>query len=216
MTLTKKFLIASFLILIIVVGIYMAVKKPVYAACNDASYTPTISAFGDSLVVGYGAAEGKGFVDKLSEKIGVPIKNYGKNGDTTAQGLARARELSDRPDIVIILLGGNDALQKVPLAETRENLAALIELYQSFQSKRIHVVLVGVMGGFPSDPYAAMFKDLAQTHGVTYVPNALSGLFGNKDLMSDQVHPNEAGYEKLAERLAPILKSECSAVVNKK
>lgn len=203
-------------VLVVGAGVFAAFRSSAEASCSTATYKPTIIAFGDSLVAGYGAPEGSDFVTKLSEKIGIPITNYGRNGDTSAQGLARARALSDRPDIVIILLGGNDALQKVSVAETKTNLAALIELFQSFQSKRIHVVLVGVMGGFPSDPYAAMFKDLAKEHGVTYVPNALSGLFGNADLMFDQVHPNAAGYEKLAERLVPVLNSECKAVASEK
>jgi lysophospholipase L1-like esterase len=166
-------------------------------------------AFGDSLVEGYGAPGGSDFVTKLSERIGVPIKNFGKNGDTTALGLARAQALDERPDIVIILLGGNDALQKVPKEETKENLARLIEIFQSYQSKRIRVVLVGVIGGFPSDPYAQMFKDIAKEHNVPLVPNILSGVFANQEYMSDQVHPNAAGYEKIAERLAPILNSVC-------
>lgn len=195
---------------------FAAFHSSAAASCDTASYKPTIIAFGDSLVAGYGAPEGSDFVTKLSEKIGIPITNYGRNGDTSAQGLTRARALSDRPDIVIILLGGNDALQKVSVVETKANLSALIELFQSYQSKRIHVVLVGVMGGFPSDPYASMFRDLKKEHGVTYVPNALSGLFGNKDLMFDQVHPNAAGYEKLAERLVPVLNSECGAVASEK
>ena len=203
-------------VLIIGIGIFVAFRSSAQASCGAASYTPTVIAFGDSLVAGYGAPQGSDFVTKLSEKIGTPITNYGRNGDTSAQGLARARALSDRPDIVIILLGGNDALQKVSTVDTKANLSALVELFQSFQSKRIHIVLVGVMGGFPSDPYASMFKDLAKEHGVTYVPNALSGLFGNSDLMFDQVHPNAAGYEKLAERLVPVLNSECKAVASEK
>lgn len=212
-----KFLFAIVAVaLIIGAGIFFALRTRAEASCVTASYTPTIIAIGDSLVTGYGAPEGSGFVDKLSEKIGVPITNYGKNGDTSAEGLARARELSDRPDIVIVLLGGNDALKKISIADTKANLSVLIQLFQSFQSKRVHVILVGVMGGFPSDPYASMFRDLAKQHNVTYLPNALSGLFGHSDLMYDQVHPNAAGYEKLSERLVPILKTECKAVRSEK
>lgn len=216
MKISKPVVGIAIAVLVVGAGVFTAFRSSAEASCSAGSYKPTIIAFGDSLVAGYGAPEGSDFVTKLSEKIGIPITNYGRNGDTSAQGLARARALSDRPDIVIILLAGNDALQKVSVAETKANLSALIELFQSYQSKRIHVVLVGVMGGFPSDPYASMFKDLAKEHGVTYVPNALSGLFGNKDLMFDQVHPNAAGYEKLAERLVPVLNSECKAVVSEK
>lgn len=181
-------------------------------SCGTLSPRPTVAAFGDSLVAGYGAPEGQDFVSGLSRRVGVPIKNYGRSGDTSAQGLARAREMLERPDIVIVVLGGNDALQKIPIETTKQNLSQVIELFQSYQSKQVRVVLVGVMGGFPNDPFAAMYKDLAKQYGVTYVPNILSGLFGNQRLMSDQVHPNGAGYEKIAERLEPILNKECAGV----
>lgn len=216
MTHTKLTIFIVCIALVVAVGVFLLYRAPAQASCSTGSYTPTIIAFGDSLVAGYGAPEGSGFVEKLSKKIAIPITNYGRNGDTTEQGIARARTLADRPDIVIILIGGNDALQKVPLADTKANLAATIELFQSFQSKRIHVILIGVMGGFPSDPYAAMFKEVAKEHGVTYVPNALAGLFGNSTLMSDHVHPNAAGYEKLAERLVPVVVSECKKVLSEK
>ncbi len=216
MKFSKSVVAIAIVALLIGAGMFVAFRSSAQTSCSTATYKPTIIAFGDSLVAGYGAPEGSGFVEKLSEKIGIPVTNYGRNGDTSAQGLARARALSDRPDIVIILLGGNDALQKVSVTETKANLSALIELFQSYQSKRIHVVLVGVMGGFPSDPYASMFKELAKEHGVTYVPNALAGLFGNQDLMSDQVHPNAVGYEKLAERLVPVLNNECKAVASER
>ena len=178
-------------------------------SCNTVVPRPIIIAFGDSLVEGYGAREGGDFVSKLSARIGVPILNYGKSGDTTTDGLARVKEVEGRADIVILLLGGNDALRKTPLAETKQNLATLIERFQA--GGRTQVVLVGVLGGFPSDPYAPMFKELAKERDVTFVPNILSGLIANSKYMSDQVHPNEAGYEKIADRLTPIMNAACAA-----
>jgi acyl-CoA thioesterase-1 len=169
---------------------------------------PVIIAFGDSLVEGYGAPRGGDFVSKLSISLGVPIQNYGRSGDTTADGIARVKEVEGRGDIAILLLGGNDALKKVPVSQTKENLATLIKRLQA--DGKTHVILVGVLGGFPSDPYAPMFRELAKEYQVTYVPNILSGLIANTKYMSDQVHPNEAGYEKIAERLAPILNTVCS------
>lgn len=197
-----------FAVVLSVVGFLFFRSSSAQASCDTIVPRPVIIAFGDSLVEGYGAREGGDFVSKLSSRIGVPILNYGRSGDTTTDGLARVKEVEGRVDIAILLLGGNDALRKTPLAETKQNLATLIERLQA--GGKTHVILVGVLGGFPSDPYAPMFKELAKEHDVTFVPNILSGLIANSKYMSDQVHPNEAGYEKIAERLTPIMNAVCA------
>lgn len=179
-------------------------------ACKDVVPKPTIIALGDSLVAGYGAPDGQDFVTLLSTKLGVSIKNLGVSGDTTAQGLARASDIEESPDIAIILLGGNDALRKVPLEQTKSNLGKIIEKFQADKEKHTRVILIGVLGGFPIDPYSGMYKELAKQYDVTYVPNILSGLFGHKEFMSeDGLHPNSAGYVKIADRLYPIVEEVC-------
>jgi lysophospholipase L1-like esterase len=67
-----------------------------------------------------------------------------------------------------------------------------------------------VMGAVVSDPYKTMFEDLAKTYHVTLIPNILNGIFGNSSLMSDEVHPNDAGYAKVAARIAPVVQAVCS------
>jgi acyl-CoA thioesterase-1 len=193
----------------IVIGIGMLVlhPKPTIDACRDLQ--PRIVAFGDSLVAGYGATTEGGFVTMLGQAIGVPITNLGRNGDTTARGLARVDAVAKAsPNITLLLLGGNDALQKVPQGETEQNLSSLIEAIQESGSR---VILIGVIGGFP-DPYGKMYARLAEKYHVTYVSNILSGLIGHEDLMSDSVHPNEAGYQKVAARLVPVVEGECGDI----
>src|SRR5688500_11781318 len=78
-----------------------------------------IVAFGDSLVVGVGAAPGNDFVSLLSARIDEPIINLGRSGDTTEKALARISEvINEKPALVIVLLGGNDYLRKVPIDQT--------------------------------------------------------------------------------------------------
>ena len=175
-------------------------------SCADRTSAPKIVAFGDSLVEGYGASTEGGFVTLLSRSTGVSITNVGVSGDTTEGALARVGSVVEaNPDITLVLLGGNDALRKVPLEATEKNLSTIIE---TLQKGNTHVVLLGVVGGFP-DPYADMYKRLAKKYHVTYVSNVLSGIFGHSDLTSDSIHPNEAGYKKIADRLKPILEKEC-------
>ena len=83
-----------------------------------------IIAFGDSLVQGVGASPGHDIVSVLSRRLGVPIVNAGRSGDTTGAALTRldSAVLSRNPRIVIVLLGGNDMLRRVPRATTFDNL----------------------------------------------------------------------------------------------
>ena len=164
-----------------------------------------IIAFGDSLVVGFGASSGNGFVAVLSNRLGHPIVNAGRNGDTTQTGLERLEQdvLSQDPRIVLLLLGGNDALRKVAVEETFDRLATMID--------RIHqtgagVVLVGVRGSLFGDRYEHAFEALAEAKQVNYVPDILRGIFGHPSLMADAIHPNNDGNLLMADRLESVLR----------
>lgn len=164
-----------------------------------------IIAFGDSLVTGVGALPDQDFVSRLSRSFGRPIVNAGVAGDTTATALGRLDVvLTQRPDLVIVLLGGNDALTRVPVAQTVDNMRAII---QRLQSSGAAVLLIGVRGGFIGDPYHRPFARLARELHTAYVPNVLDGILGTTRLMADAVHPNAIGYGIMAERILPALQS---------
>ncbi len=193
-----KQIIIAILVVIIGISIYFLFKSP-----NIKNYPPknqTIVAFGDSLVQGIGGTEGNDFVSLLSEKTGRPIVNLGVSGNTTAQGLERIDEvISKDPGTVIVLLGGNDYLRKLPQKETFNNLRNIII---TLQSKGIMVVLLGVRGGLLVDKFNSDFKSLAKETGVVFVPNVLDGLIGDSRYMtSDGIHPNNLGYQKIAEKV---------------
>lgn len=167
-----------------------------------------IVAFGDSLVAGVGAPKGADFVTLLSSKIHEPIIQAGVPGDTTADGLLRLDEvLEHQPRMVILLLGGNDYLRKMPKEETFTNLKRLIV---RMQESGAVVVLLGVRGGILADGYNTSFETLAEEMHVVYVEDVLDGIFGNTTLMADGVHPNETGYARIAEKvyaeIAPVLR----------
>lgn len=192
-------------VLAIVIAYFFLFVAKKATITNYPSSGTDIIAFGDSLVEGYGSSQRKDFVSFLSQDIGEPIINLGVSGDTTEQGLARIDELDKyHPKVVILLLGGNDAIHKVPTEQTFENLGKIIE---EIQKRGAIVLLVGVRGGVLSDPYASQFQKLADTYHTAYVTDALSGLFANQKYMSDEVHPNDAGYAIIASRIEPVLKS---------
>ncbi len=181
-----------------VISSYFLFKSP-----NIKNYPPknsTIVAFGDSLVLGVGSTESNDFVSLLSKKTGRPIVNLGVSGNTTAQGLERIDEvISKDPGTVIVVLGGNDYLRKLPQEETFNNLRKIIT---TLQSKGIMVVLLGVRGGLLVDKFNSDFKSLAKETGVVFVPNVLDGLIGDSRYMtSDGIHPNDLGYQKIAEKV---------------
>lgn len=171
---------------------------------NYPSSGTDIVAFGDSLIFGQGASSAdKNFVSLLSDRIGKRIVNLGVPGNTTQNALDRINEL-DRynPKVVILLLGGNDYLQKVPIGKTFQNLGVII---QKIQSKGSVVLLLGVRGGILNDKFDTEFEKISSKYHTAYVSDVLSGLITNMQYMSDAVHPNDLGYQKIADRVYPVL-----------
>jgi len=189
--------------IILVAGILWWLSSGATQITNYPANGTNVVAFGDSLVSGVGANSGQDFVSLLSGQVGVPIINQGVPGDTTRDALARVDQvLATDPKVVLVLFGGNDYLQQIPPEETFANLAQLIETIH--QSGSI-VVLLGVRGGVLRDQYAGQFADLAAEYNTAFVPNVLDGVFGRPLLMSDPIHPNNAGYQIIADRIAPVL-----------
>lgn len=174
-----------------------------YEIKNYPSSGDTLVAFGDSLVRGVGSTEGNDFVSLLSKRFNTPILNLGHPGDTTAEALLRIDEvLSKNPKIVMVLLGGNDFLKRISKAEMLSNLEQIITM---IQNRGAIVILLGVRGGLITDNYESDLKSLAEKTGSAYVSNVLKGLIGNPKYMSDSIHPNDAGYAIIADRIYPVL-----------
>lgn len=160
-----------------------------------------IIAFGDSLIEGVGATEGMALPDQLSRKWGRPVINAGVAGETTRDGLARIDTVLEdtHPRIIILSLGGNDFLKKIPRDETEKNLGRLIE---KMQARGAMVMLLGVRSGIIGGGFDDEFEALSDRYGTLYVEDILSGIFGDSRFMSDPVHPNNQGYGIIADRIA--------------
>lgn len=165
-----------------------------------------VVALGGSLTVGVGASDNEhGYVALLSKRLNIPIVNKGKSGDTTVGALTRLADvLNEKPNIVIIFLGGNDYLQKIHPQESLNNLHTIITTIQS------HGAIVLLLGY--TTAYDTYLEPLARKTGSYYVPSTLEGIIGNPLYMSsDNIHPNDAGYLKITDRVAPILLELVSA-----
>lgn len=171
---------------------------------------------GDSISAGYGLGNGQGWVTLLADKLkeaGSPytVVNASISGDTTAGGRARLPALlkQHRPAVVVIELGGNDALRGGKLSSTRDNLDAMVKDAQAAGAK---VLLVGM--DLPSNygpayvkEFNALFADVARARKVPLVPSFFAG-FG-EDLayfQGDRIHPTADAQAKLLANVWPQLK----------
>ncbi|HEZ5639094.1 TPA: arylesterase [Neisseria lactamica] len=171
----------------------------------------TVLALGDSLTFGYGANPDESYPAQLQKLTGWNVVNGGVSGDTSAQALSRLPALLARkPKLVIVGIGGNDFLRKVPEEQTRANIAKIIE---TVQKENIPAVLVGVphitlgaLFGHLSDH--PLYEDLSEEYGIPLFGGAWAEILGDNDLKSDQIHANGKGYRRFAEKLSDFLHAQ--------
>ena len=169
-----------------------------------------ILALGDSITAGYGLEQKQAYPYLLSQKINLPIVNLGVSGDKTSDALARLSEdvLIEKPWMVIIALGGNDFLKKVPKAETEQNLK---EIIAQVQAQQAITVILGMNLGLFTDEYKDLYQRVAEETNSYLIPQVLKGIIDNpKHRQQDIIHPNNIGQEILADKIAksldPLLK----------
>lgn len=166
---------------------------------SNGSAGKRIVCFGDSLTFGTGASSGKDYPSQLSQLVSRPVINAGVPGDTTARALQRLERdvLPYSPDIVLITLGGNDLKNGIAKDVAFENLRTIVE---SIQAQGAQVIIGGLHIPFRDRGFGRGYKRLAEETGATLIPNILEGIMGNRKLMSDPIHPNDAGYKIMADR----------------
>lgn len=171
----------------------------------DAKKDGPVVMLGDSLGAGFELRPEEGFVALLGQRLGISIVNLSKSGSTTEQALPRikAEVLPLKPSLVMLELGGNDALQRVERAKVRENLATMIK---ELHAEGIPVILLGVRGGLLRDGYEGMFESLAEEYETGLVADILDGVLSDPSLKIDHIHPNAKGHIKLADRIEPELR----------
>ena len=170
-----------------------------------------VLALGDSLTYGYGAAPTAAYPVQLATLTGWKVINGGVSGDTTADALARLPELMrQHPKLVIISIGGNDFLRKLPESTTRANIGKIIQTVQAANIPAVLVAIphftVGALFGKLSDH--PLYQEIAEQYQIPLLSGAWSEILGDKDLKSDQIHANAEGYRKFAELLKAFLEEQ--------
>ena len=159
----------------------------------------TIVCFGDSLTAGVGRGDGASYPEHLARRLDAEVVNAGVPGDTASQALRRIdRVLAADPWLVVIELGGNDILRRVPLETTESALDAILERILEAGVVPLLIEVRGPFGG----RHSKLFDRLESRHGVPVIRNVLPKLLLDRRYKSDAIHLNAAGYERLADAVA--------------
>ncbi len=194
----------------------LAVLLSLLAACGGQRAEPlppgsVVLALGDSLTAGYGLDPEQAWPALLAARTGWQIVNGGVSGDQTADALARLPALMDEhaPKLVLVTLGGNDMLRKLPEAQTRGNLARILALTGSRGAQPVLLAtprpsVAGVV--FQRLSAAPFYAEIARERKVPLIEDAIAEVLSDPDLKLDQLHPNAEGQRVLADKLFDALR----------
>lgn len=177
-----------------------------------------VLAFGDSLFAGYGVGMENSYPAQLqaalrADGMNVTIANAGVSGDTSAAGRQRLAFTLDAqtspPDLVLLELGANDMLRAVSPAETRANIAAMLD---ELAKRDIPVLLMGMRAPPNYGPeyqraFDAIYTELGRRPGVTLLPFWLETIYQRPELFqSDRLHPTVEGLGVLVQATEEAVK----------
>jgi len=174
---------------------------------------------GDSLSSAYGIDKRLGWVALLQQRLqqrrlAYQVVNASITGDTTRGGLSRlpATLERERPQILIIELGGNDGLRGFAPAQTRDNLRAMI---MQAREAGARVLLLGIRlpanyGKRYADKFHRIYRELAEEQQVALVPFFLEGVAETLEMMQpDGIHPGVEAQPRILDNvwngLEPLL-----------
>lgn len=170
---------------------------------------------GDSLSAEYGLRRGTGWVARVATRLrGIQppwaLVNASISGETTSGGRSRIDALLSRhePQIVVVELGGNDALRGLDLRSTEANLDAIVSASTKAKAR---VLLLGMQvppnyGAAYADAFAAIYPRVAERHGAALVPFFLEAIIGDTGYFQpDRIHPSEEAQPLLFDTVWPAL-----------
>ncbi len=189
------------------------------ATAQTSNGTKTVVVVGDSLSAEYGLQRGTGWVALMEkriseENIDAKVINASISGDTTSGGRARLPALlaQHKPNVVVIELGGNDALRGLPIKNTEENLRWMTEQAKKAGAK---VLIVGIQvppnyGTDYFNKFAEVFEKVAKAEKVPVVPFLLRGVADVPDVASmfqaDRIHPLAKAHPIMLNNVWPEMK----------
>ncbi|WP_354625606.1 GDSL-type esterase/lipase family protein [Psychromonas sp. MME2] len=163
-----------------------------------------ILSFGDSLTFGYPASPHQSYPAQLSKLINRDVINAGVNGELSGTGRLRLERLLDRyePQLLLLCHGANDMLQQRSLDEMVDNLRAMIALAQA---RDIQVVLLAIPNTLQLLAPIKQYQYVASEMAIHIDTTIFTTILKQPSLLSDAIHPNALGYQKLAQAIAQLL-----------
>lgn len=171
----------------------------------------TVLAFGDSVTYGTGAQAGQDWPSLLAGLSGWNVINAGIAGDTAAEGKNRLPELlaSHSPALLVIEIGGNDFLRRTPPSTVKADVRHMVA---QAQAAKVQVVLVavpapsllGVVAKNLSD--APLYAELGEEENIPVIADVFANVLATEALRADPIHPNAAGYRRMAEGIYAALR----------
>jgi acyl-CoA thioesterase I len=192
------------------------VMVPLVLGCQRSPSYPSLPAgsavlaLGDSVTFGTGAGAGEDYPTRLAGITDWQVHNRGIPGDTAEAARGRIDAALDevRPALVIVEVGGNDFLRRRGDAAIKADIRHIL---QRVRARNLPAVLVAVprfsLAGavVGSLPDAKLYEELAKEEGVLLVPDVFGRILADPDQKADPIHPNAAGYRRLAEGIAAVL-----------
>ena len=175
----------------------------------------TIVFLGDSLTYGHRVDRGEDFPSRLARVLPLPVVNAGRSGDTTGRALARFERdvVPHDPAIVVVLLGGNDMLRRVPRETAHGNLEAIIRAILRIGAVP---VLIGFDMGLFGKGYGSIIEEVAVASGAVYLEGVVDEVLRDPALKMDPIHPNPEGYRIIAEQLEAPLRELAAAILSRR
>ncbi len=188
----KKFLLFLFIICMLV-----------SCSKNNQTKIEHIVCFGDSLTHGYGATDGQTYPYFLQQLTNIPVVNKGIDGNTSKDGLVRIDDiLQFKNSLVIVEFGANDFFQQFSISETKKNMEQIIDKLKNANNV---VVLASTEDRQMKNIYI-MLKSLAKEKNVLFINGILNEIWNDRNLFSDEVHPNSNGYKLVADKIYTNIK----------
>jgi lysophospholipase L1-like esterase len=169
------------------------------------SESSVVVAFGDSLTAGSGASTTESYPSVLADLIGCRVVNAGVPGEESSAALQRLPAVlqEERADLVILCEGGNDMLRRQEDGIIRRNLDAMVCMAQAVGAD---VILIGVPRPGLLLRVPSFYRQIADKNGIPCDSKTLARILSSPSLKSDYVHPNAAGYRRLAESVAALIR----------
>lgn len=184
------------------------------------AHAAALLVFGDSLSAGYGIAREQSWPALLeerlrTEKFPYTVINASISGETTAGGRTRlpAALKQHRPKLVILALGANDGLRGLPLAQTRDNLFAMVRAAKA-AGARVLVAGMQLPPNYGPDyarEFNALFATVARQEKAALLPFLLEPIgLDDTAFQPDRLHPTAAAQPQILDHvwqtLQPLLK----------